>query len=469
MIQYLAICAAVFLVFMMLGTTILIIYTTNQAEADVARRMLAVDANQAGRHVQSSEDGTFRLDPQQEPETEQCFIVLLSDSEGLLDGDYPAKMQEAVDAPMVPEEDHNFRVLETKTGNYYVFDRLVRMAWPQGSIPASGGTSYEPLKGVCTRAIIAADDLHTEYQDIRKLYYYFLAVLICILLIGGIWTYRRAARPVKELCDRVTRISESPDYSERIENPGVFYETEIMSEAYNKLMERTERLALQQEEFNENVSHELRTPVTLIRSECELIEETYGDNIPEDAALAISVIHKQIDRMNAMIAELLYLARLERDAYELHPELVDLSDLAESVCEDAEDAINGRWKFAGERNPAEARFDVPLIMIAVRNLISNAMKNSPEGSTVEVSTGTDQGMAWLRVRDEGIGISEEDQKKIFEPYYQVKGERNSPGFGLGLTLAEKIARKHGGSIQLTSVVGQGSAFTLMLPAEQITK
>ena len=178
MIQYLAICAAVFLVFMMLGTTILIIYTTNQAEADVARRMLAVDANQAGRHVQSSEDGTLRLDPQQEPETEQCFIVLLSDSEGLLDGDYPAKMQEAVDAPMVPEEDHNFRVLETKTGNYYVFDRLVRMAWPQGSIPASGGNSYEPLKGVCTRAIIAADDLHTEYQDIRKLYYYFLAVLI---------------------------------------------------------------------------------------------------------------------------------------------------------------------------------------------------------------------------------------------------------------------------------------------------
>ena len=104
-------------------------------------------------------------------------------------------------------------------------------------------------------------------------------------------------------------------------------------------------------------------------------------------------------------------------------------------------------------------------MVAVRNLIINAVKYSPEGSIIDLFSGTIDGMAFLKVSDKGEGIAEEDLDRIFEPYYQVKSERNSDGFGLGLALTMKIAEKHGGTVTVDSEQGKGSTFTLMLPVK----
>ena len=104
------------------------------------------------------------------------------------------------------------------------------------------------------------------------------------------------------------------------------------------------------------------------------------------------------------------------------------------------------------------------MMIAIRNLVSNAIKYSPQGSKIEISCGErEEGGVFVRVRDHGRGIAPEKQKKVFEYYYREETSRHSEGFGLGLTLASKIVQKHDGKILLESEEGQGSVFTIELP------
>ena len=102
-------------------------------------------------------------------------------------------------------------------------------------------------------------------------------------------------------------------------------------------------------------------------------------------------------------------------------------------------------------------------MLVVRNLVSNAVKYSPEGSEIKVCCGIKDHQAFLSVQDHGIGIEKENLKKIFEHFYRTEEARNSEGFGLGLTLALKIVEYHGGTIHVESEYGQGSTFTMFLP------
>lgn len=461
--KFIGIWAIVFFVFMLIGMTCLIIYTTEQATDDVARRTLARDASRAARHVVMKKNGDLVIEIDKQRRLHQDTVVLLLAKDGVLDGDYPMRMQEVVEVPFPKKVDERFRAVKTEEGDYYLFDHRLRMI--RSDERQQGRMMRVKNDVIYIRAVLRTEDIDTIYDDIQKLYGGFVIVLLILVGLGGIWMYRKAARPLDEMCKSVQMITERQDYTERIDNTGLFYETDIMTDAYNKLMERTQRLAMQQDEFNENVSHELRTPVALIRSECELIEDIYQKHLPKEVRDAIQVIHDQSDRMSMMIGELLYLARMNREGNQIHREQIDLVDLAESACEDAEELNKGQWVFVYDLQPAEAAIDVALVIIAVRNLITNAMKYSLPGSTIRISTGIDQDMAFLRVCDEGVGISEEDQKKIFTPYYQVKGERNSNGFGLGLPLAQKIAERHGGEIRLESVPGQGSTFTLLLPRE----
>ncbi len=105
-------------------------------------------------------------------------------------------------------------------------------------------------------------------------------------------------------------------------------------------------------------------------------------------------------------------------------------------------------------------------MIAIQNLLTNAVRYSGPGSPIEVETGTQDGMVFVRVRDYGAGISEEDLPYIFKRFYKADKSRNSQGFGLGLPLTMKIAQKHGGTVLVQSRQGEGSTFTLLLPQNE---
>ena len=491
-IRFIGIHTVVFFAVMLIGMCLLFSYTIDRAKNDAARQTVARESRRVSRHIVKLDDGKLGIDPDMMAEVEDCSIAVVDEQGGIISGSLPKELSEETLAAPVRIR---FQKVKTNGKTYYVYDNDAmdfhrepgedregrdNSEGPDNGRKASeGGSSREgtkndgrredgkspELRGIYIRAVLCADDLRTVYNDIHKFFYSFVTLLMFIGVLGGSWLYKKAACPVSEMCDDIKKLAGDPDYSHRIENTTLFYETEVMTEAYNKLMDRNEKLINRQEEFNENVSHELRTPVAVIRSEVELLEDMYGDSLPAEAEEALSVIHKQSDRINAMLTELKYMAKMDRENFALNKEAMELSDIAESVCEDIEDVTLQGRKFVYHWEHSEAEIDVSLVMIAVRNIITNAVRYSPEGSTIDLYSGIDGDMAYLRVSDQGIGIPEEDLEKIFDLYYQVNAERNSDGFGLGLALTMKIAVKHGGTVLVESEQGKGSTFTLLLPVK----
>ncbi len=488
---FLGICAVIFFAVTLLGMCIIVMYTLYRAELDSARWTMGKEAVRAERRIVMNEDGTMSLDDDSASDLSDCYVAIVSADGTVVSGSLP------IDQNLVPashkDHDHDpkqgskrregrLRTIKENGTRYYVYDRNIRMVRNvDGSMVRI--EDLPPEDSLYLRAVLKSEDNNSVYRHIQVLLFVFVLMLIATAVAGGIWLYRKAALPVRKMYGNIEKIIEDPDYSGLVEVDARFYETDVMKNAYNKLVDRDEKLIRKQEEFNENVSHELRTPVAVIRSESELIRDLYGDKIPEEVAESVSVIHNQTGRINTMISELMYMAKMDRENFSLNKEAMELSDIAESVCDDMEEVTLRGRKFAYHWEPSEAEIDVELVIIAVRNLITNAVKYSPEGSTIDLYSGTEEGgklfvtkknvkegsgavserYAYLKVADKGIGISEEDQKLVFNPYYQVKSERNSDGFGLGLSLTMKIAVKHGGTVLLESEQGKGSTFTLVLP------
>ena len=480
-IHFLGTHTVIFFAMTLIGMCALFMFTLYQAELDTARGEVARESRHASQHIMMYDNGTVYIDSNFNPNVEGCRVAVVTGDGGVISGILPIHQRLAVTS-QPPDKDQNpagreksgglsagkkrtgsgFRIIKENGNEYYVFDSKIDFAHSEsGSIEKLYGN---PLVGnYYVRAVLSENDHRSVYHEIQIMFFTFVIIMILIAVIGRIWLYRKVAYPMKKMCENVSRVSYDPDYSERIDRKVMFYETEVMKNAYNSLMDRNETLRHLQEEFNENVSHELRTPVAVIRSESDLIRDLYQDKVPEEVTDAANVIHKETERINAMISELMYLAKMDRENFALKKESMELSDIAESVCEDIEEEMPGRHTFKYRWDPAEAEIDVDLIMIAVRNLIMNAVKYSPDGSEIELYSGIKGDSAILCVRDHGIGISKENLDRIFDPYYQVKSERNSEGFGLGLALTMKIAKKHGGTVLVDSVEGEGSTFTLMVP------
>lgn len=531
--RFLGTSMVLFFAFTVLGMSALFMYLVNYAERDSAKNDVSREARQAGRSVVVYDDGTVGIDENYYVESEGCVVVVMSGDGKVLSGDLPfdrdlddlPKPEEsnegpdALKSPADPgknpdgseitdesqkagkkrresgrhrtpasEKDGRFYIVKEDGETYYVYDWKVRAVHHEdGSNENLKGTLKEG--GYFVRAFLSKKNHKTVYQRIELLFHVLLFILILIAVIGGRWLYRKTAQPIMRMCNNMEKVITDVDYSERIKNKAFFYETDVMKAAYNKLMDRNEKLKRLQDEFNENVSHELRTPVAVIRSESELIRDLYADKVPDDVVESAAVIHKQTERINAMISELMYMAKMDREDFALKKDVMELSDIAESVCEDIEEVTLKGRSFVYHWEPSEAEIDVDLIVIAVRNLIMNAVKYSPEGSTIDLYSGTEEvpsagddssagsaaaesggyaaehRFAYLKVTDHGIGISQDEQNRIFDPYYQVKSERNSDGFGLGLSLTMKIAVKHGGTVRVESEPGKGSTFTLVLPVK----
>lgn len=183
----------------------------------------------------------------------------------------------------------------------------------------------------------------------------------------------------------------------------------------------------------------------------------------EDYQEALEVIERQSLKMSAIISRLLELSRLDHDRRQIEQEYVDLPELVQSVCEDLQQKSGDSLNIKLRLQQAHTVGDISLVMIAIQNLITNAIRHSEEDSLIEVETGMRENRVFVSVKDYGAGISEEDLPHIFKRFYKADKSRNSKGFGLGLPLAMKIAQKHGGTIIVESKEGAGSTFTLLLP------
>jgi signal transduction histidine kinase len=287
---------------------------------------------------------------------------------------------------------------------------------------------------------------------------------LALALAGGWWFSTRALRPMRDI-ERAAMRAAGGDLGARIPISKPGSELGRLSVALNETFARLEDAFGQQARFTSDAAHELRTPVSLILAQSQLA--LGRERSPGEYRDTIETSQRAARRMHALIESLLALARLDAGVESLRRRPCDLAELAREHLElilplAEENRIRLRGDFA--RAPCEA--DPERIGQVLVNLLGNAVKFSPPGGEVRLSTRREGGDALVSVEDHGPGIAPEHLPHIFERFYRVDASRAraTGGAGLGLAICRGIAEAHGGSITVESRPGKGSRFTLRIPS-----
>ena len=218
------------------------------------------------------------------------------------------------------------------------------------------------------------------------------------------------------------------------------------------------------------VSHELRTPLTSIIGYLELLNAPEAE-LSEESARYVEVVRRNAGRLQRMVEELLFLARVDAGGLSLEHEDIDVVDLARSALGSATPAADAKditLEFDGP-DSAPTSADANRLGQVFDNLISNALKFTPPGGRVTVAVNGDDDSIVARVSDTGCGIPEWEQPRLFERFFRSSATQEVPGTGLGLTIVRAIVESHGGSITCHSDEGKGTTFTFALPRAAATR
>jgi two-component system phosphate regulon sensor histidine kinase PhoR len=231
---------------------------------------------------------------------------------------------------------------------------------------------------------------------------------------------------------------------------------------------RLERTEAMRRTFVADVSHELRTPIASIAAAAETLAESEPDE--SERQELTSLIRRQSAHMKELIDDLMDLAQIESGSVELKAETVPVGQLLRETAGDLAPAASRRRvavSVTGDENVAFFADPRRLRQIA-RNLLDNAVKFSPEGSSVTLTAFREPGWAGFSVADSGPGIPRAERERIFQRFYQIDRSRSKarPGTGLGLAIVKHLVHLHGGTVDVESEVGKGSVFKVRLPSSR---
>ena len=305
-----------------------------------------------------------------------------------------------------------------------------------------------------------------------------------IILLSSVCTYfltKKTLTPLQKLTSEVSQI-QAQNLSTQLAVPNSKDEIAQLTSSFNEMLARLDNAFSTQKQFSANAAHELRTPLAVLQTNLEVFEKKQEPEMVEYQQL-FTMIREQTTRLSQLVGTLLDMTNLKsvpRTDQVALEELVDevFCDL-DPVAEKAgisihfDDSSSQDWHTdvhtpdasALNNNIRNITGSYVLLYRAVYNLVENAIKyNRPNGS-VTVSVKEKNGQAMILVKDTGIGISPENQKKIFDPFFRVDKSRSRAmgGAGLGLALVDSIAREHGGSVKVLESNEKGSIIALMLP------
>lgn len=229
-----------------------------------------------------------------------------------------------------------------------------------------------------------------------------------------------------------------------------------------------QRLDMSRREFIANVSHELRTPLTTIKSYSETLEASTED---EEEKRFLDVIIREVDRMTRIVKDLLTLSSLDNQKLVTHFQDFSLDELLRDITTKMSiDSKNHNHvlEYYPSTSIPDIYGDRDRIEQVVTNILSNAIKYTPDGGIIEVYAGYLYNEAYIKIKDNGIGINEKDLKRIFERFYRVDKARSreSGGTGLGLSIAKNFVELHGGTIKIDSEYGKGTEVLIKLPVNK---
>ena len=307
----------------------------------------------------------------------------------------------------------------------------------------------------------------------------FLDSLNRILLVVGICAAVAAAAagavlakslsvPLLKVTEITRKISDG-DYGARLENEnGQTQEIAALSGAVNHMAERLERQETLRRRLTSDVAHELRTPVANVSLNLEMML----DEVWEPTKDRLQSCYEELGRISGIISDLEKLRQMEAENMNLELEPVNLLELAQAVETAFEPDLKKKkltCEVSGEA--AAVMGDQRRLHQVIFNLVSNAVKYSTEGGSIQIRVKQEKHKAVLIVEDQGIGMAEEELPLIFERFYRtdLSRSRKTGGAGIGLAIVKAIVQAHQGTVTVTSKVGCGSRFTVTLPAGEETR
>lgn len=298
----------------------------------------------------------------------------------------------------------------------------------------------------------------------------FLAVtnLLCmaLALVAGYFISRHILKPMRSLT-QAARAIEVRDLSRRLEVPSAHDEVRELALTINFMLDRIEHGFELQRRFVSDASHELRTPVTVIRGYSDILAR-WGHKDPETLAEGIAAISSEAADMQELIERLLFLARADQKRQIPHKEEVELQVLINELTKKLT-VVAGKHTLRLVKNEKGRTLGDPLMLRQMlRIIVENAIKYTPDGGHIEISSRREDMYMAIAVQDDGIGISQKDLPKIFDRFFRadaarVKSKGSSGGTGLGLSIARWIAEQHDVTISVESELGKGTTFTLYIP------
>lgn len=292
-----------------------------------------------------------------------------------------------------------------------------------------------------------------------------ISIIMCVAIFVFAMLFSRfLVNPFNKVTDAINDVNAG--FTDEALSVPDYKETEHIVEAFNNVLSRTRRLDRSRQEFVANVSHELKTPITSMKILAESLVSQ--EDVPSELYREfMEDIAGEIDREDKIINDLLELVKLDKTNAELSIENVNINNLIELILKRLKPIArkaNVNLVFESKRDVAAEVDDVKLTL-AITNVVENAIKYNHEHGTVTVILDSDHQNFTVQVVDTGIGIPEESIANIFERFYRVdkSHSREIGGTGLGLALARNIVLMHRGTIDVDSVLGEGTTFTLTIP------
>jgi signal transduction histidine kinase len=283
-------------------------------------------------------------------------------------------------------------------------------------------------------------------------------VALALALAAGIGLATLIAGPLRRIA-RVAAAVEAGDLSTRAGQVGARGEVGVLSDAFDRMLERLERAFKRQRDFVSDASHELRTPLAVLRAQVELLDRETDERRRHEGT---ATLLRRLDELDRLVGDILTLASAEAGQL-VEPRRINLSEFFEDLRRDL--PLFGERDFQLQAVDGTLQADPDRLTQVLRNVVRNAVSHTSPGDRVTVTARAHDGQLEISIGDSGPGIPPDQLEQIFERFQRLdhSRSRNRGGSGLGLAIARAITEAHGGSIHAESGPGRGATFRIELP------
>jgi signal transduction histidine kinase len=394
-----------------------------------------------------------RLNSDTSPDVRSLFVRLLGADGATLFAIIPSDwVDPQVERRLVPDgwggwntqEVHSVRIPRDAARDLAVASRVL----PDGRL-------IQVARSADSRAVLLAP-LRRDFAGVG-------AVALVLSLSAGTFLAWRATRPLREVAETTRRILDERDPSARVPAPGGSGELAVLARQLNKLLDTNAAHVRVLRETLDNIAHDMRTPLTRLRGTAELALRDGGNPLEARSALAGCV--DETDRVLHLLEVLLDVSAAEAGVLALRRERLDLRDLAERAADLYREVAEQKGIRISTVLPAPAKMEGDPVRLgqALSNLVDNALKYTPEGGSVTISTAAEPGAATVTVSDNGPGVPAAERGAVWRRLYRGDASRSQRGLGLGLTMVRAVAEAHGGTASVDDAPGGGARFRLRFP------